>query len=134
MQHPPIEKAMTGSRRSDPYDRAVGQRIRALRMWRHMSQTDLAERLGLTFQQIQKYETGANRVSAGRLLRISEIFQVSISALFGLDKEAEGTKDSLANLRISGAAKLLEAYAGIKDDESRRVLVRLAELMAQRQR
>lgn len=123
---------MTGSRRSDPYDRAVGQRIRALRMWRHMSQTDLAERLGLTFQQIQKYETGANRVSAGRLLRISEIFQVSISALFGLDKEAGGAKDSLANLRISGAAKLLEAYAGLRDDESRRILVRLAELMAQR--
>lgn len=101
-------------------------------MWRHMSQTDLAEHLGLTFQQIQKYETGSNRVSAGRLLRIAEIFQVSISAMFGLDKEAAGTKDALANLRTTGAAKLLEAYANIGDDESRRILVRLAELMSQR--
>lgn len=119
---------MAAYRIFDPYDREVGLRIRSLRKSQRMSQTDLADRLGLTFQQVQKYEKGSNRVSAGRLRRIAEIFEVPVSALFGDYKGGgEATKDPLAHLRVPGAVDLLEAYSRIQDRELRRILVQLAE-------
>lgn len=69
-------------RRPNFADVQVGQSIRAHRLIAGMSQSDLAEQLGVSFQQAQKYEMGANRVGAGRLPRIAEIFNVPISALF----------------------------------------------------
>ncbi len=60
-----------------PKDVEIGQRIRAQRLNRSMSQTELADRLGVTFQQVQKYEKGVNRVGAGRLEQIAEALGVS---------------------------------------------------------
>ena len=57
----------------DPVDVEVGRRIRVQRMARGMSQTELGKRIGVTFQQVQKYEKGANRVGAGRLTRIATL-------------------------------------------------------------
>lgn len=80
-----------------PVDKLVGQRIRSLRHLLSMSQTDLAQKVGIKFQQIQKYETGANRVSASRLSEIAKVMKVQISHFFDedwngrsveLDKEA----------------------------------------------
>ena len=66
----------------DPADTAVGQRIRARRLALDMSQMKLAEAIGVTFQQVQKYEKGSNRVSASRLQRMAEILEVTISHFF----------------------------------------------------
>ena len=65
-----------------PVDRLVGQRVRLIRIGLGMSQTALAERLDLTFQQVQKYEKGANRISASKLFEIADVLKVDLVSLF----------------------------------------------------
>src|ERR1700733_2231382 len=64
----------------------LGHRIRARRLECGLSQTELGEKLGVTFQQIQKYEKGSNGVSSGRLGQISDIFEVPITFFYGSDR------------------------------------------------
>jgi transcriptional regulator with XRE-family HTH domain len=71
-----------GTRKSGPLDAMVGVRIRMFRLDRGMSQTILAERIGVTFQQVQKYERGADRVGASRLSQIASVLGVSVGELF----------------------------------------------------
>lgn len=104
---------MTVSRIND-VDRMVGKRIQALRKARGLSQSDLAGAAGVRFQQIQKYESGANRVSASRLWAIADALGVSIVYFFeGLEPEqvAEGqtgaTQEPLAFLRDPEAIEIL---------------------------
>jgi transcriptional regulator with XRE-family HTH domain len=66
----------------NPTDRHVGSRVRMRLLMLDMSQTDLADALGLTFQQVQKYEKGSNRISASRLQHISQILQVPVPFFF----------------------------------------------------
>jgi transcriptional regulator with XRE-family HTH domain len=66
----------------DPTDQYVGSRVRARRMMLHMSQEKLGDALGLTFQQVQKYEKGTNRIGASRLHHIAHILQVPVAFLF----------------------------------------------------
>ena len=73
----------------DRVDVQVGSRIRLLRQGAQMSQTDLAEQLGVTFQQVQKYEKGMNRVGAGRLTKIAAVLGVPVSELLGDDGAAQ---------------------------------------------
>ena len=70
------------TRKSGPLDAMVGTRISMLRVNRGMSQAMLAERIGVTFQQMQKYERGANRVGASLLSRVASVLGVSVGALF----------------------------------------------------
>ncbi|MEW5684646.1 MAG: helix-turn-helix transcriptional regulator [Pseudomonadota bacterium] len=96
----------------DPIDVAVGARIRLARKTLRMSQQALAEAVGITFQQIQKYERGANRVSASMLARIAATLGVSVAELFGANDAARGLTDELADLLGEpGALDLLRAYA-----------------------
>jgi transcriptional regulator with XRE-family HTH domain len=111
----------------------VGRRIRAQRLVRGLSQTDLGRSLGITFQQVQKYEKGANRVGAGRLTRIAEVLSVPVAFFFG-DHAGGGKGDdaseALGFLETSGAVRLVKAYAQIDDTDVRRALVDLAESIA----
>src|SRR5262245_33978538 len=66
----------------DAIDRLVGRNIRIQRLAKGLSQTDLAAQLGVSFQQVQKYERGANRIGAGRLVRIADTLDVSLLTLF----------------------------------------------------
>lgn len=66
----------------EPTDKHVGTRVRMRRLMLDLSQTALADALGLTFQQVQKYEKGKNRISASRLQRISDVLQVPIPFFF----------------------------------------------------
>ena len=66
----------------NPIDKHVGSRLRMRRLMLDMSQTDVADALGLTFQQVQKYEKGANRIGASRLQHISQILQVPVPFFF----------------------------------------------------
>lgn len=71
-----------GPKSADDVDRHVGHRIRAQRMLLGMSQSDVADRLDLTFQQIQKYERGVNRIGAGRLNQIADILEVPVTYFY----------------------------------------------------
>jgi transcriptional regulator with XRE-family HTH domain len=122
----------------DVVDAAVGQRIRMLRIDVGLSQTALAEALGVTFQQVQKYEKGVNRVGAGRLTRIAGVLNVPVSRLFGVDEEPEvagrGHGNSASPLQLlttPGALRVLRAYAGLEDGAMRRSIVAMVENVAQ---
>ncbi len=120
----------------DPIDRHVGRRVRARRTLLGMSQTSLAQALGLTFQQVQKYERGANRISASALFRLSLALNVPVAFFFEEVHEglaAEERARSAHNLRegdererrgsIPMTREMLElarAYHGIRDQKTRR--------------
>ena len=83
-----------------PVDVAVGKKLKELRTMHRMSQSDVAGKLGLSFQQIQKYETGSNRISASRLYELSNILSVCVSDFFSelgqvAKRRDEGGGDSL---------------------------------------
>jgi DNA-binding XRE family transcriptional regulator len=83
------EPRMTQKIKPEPVDCHVGQQLRKLRHLRGMSQSDLAQAVGITFQQVQRYENGTNRVSASRLHLLARILKVSVSAFFeGIDEPA----------------------------------------------
>ncbi|CEJ11428.1 helix-turn-helix domain-containing protein [Phreatobacter sp. AB_2022a] len=118
-----------------PVDRHVGTRVRMRRMMLGISQEKLGERLGLTFQQVQKYEKGVNRIGASRLMQMSGILGVPVSFFFeDAPSVAEVSDDKLptpgALLVVPGAIQLLQAYARIEDPALRRSLVHIAEGLA----
>jgi transcriptional regulator with XRE-family HTH domain len=120
----------------DPVDVEVGRRIRIQRMARGMSQTELGKRIGVTFQQVQKYEKGANRVGAGRLTRIATVLEVPVSTFFGAsggqgDQTAPTAgRSDLEYLIQPGALRLLRAYGQIKPGALQRSIVVLVERLA----
>ena len=111
----------------DPIDVAVGARIRIRRRWLGFSQTQLANALGITFQQVQKYERGANRVSASMLVKIATKLETTVAALVGEDGQAPVEAIIYAQLSTPGATELLAAFAKIDDGETRRALLTLAQ-------
>ena len=111
----------------DPIDVAVGARIRIRRRWLGFSQTQLANALGITFQQVQKYERGANRVSASMLVKIASKLETTVAALVGEDGQAPVEAIIYAQLATPGATDLLAAYAQISDGEARRALLTITE-------
>jgi transcriptional regulator with XRE-family HTH domain len=112
-------------------DQRIGERIRAFRLLRGMSQEGLAERLGVTFQQVQKYEKGANRISASRLIHAAEVLEVSLDQLTGRSSEHPGRSAILdAALDGADAARLLRAYRVIENPVAKRALVDIAQLLA----
>jgi transcriptional regulator with XRE-family HTH domain len=126
-------------KRPDPVDVEVGHRIRIERLARGLSQTALANQLGVTFQQVQKYEKGVNRVGAGRLTKIAEVLGVPVGAFFTgkevLDSEERTNADEASPLKlltVSGAFRLLRAYADIENANLRRSIVDLVEQVSAR--
>jgi transcriptional regulator with XRE-family HTH domain len=88
----------------DPIDIAVGGRIRARRIALGVSQTALAKALGLTFQQVQKYEKGANRVSASTLVRVARELGVTVAFLVGEEVQSTGASRREASKGLAGKA------------------------------
>lgn len=116
----------------DARDIAVGQRVRALRLERSLSQTALGNSLGVTFQQVQKYEKGVNRIGASRLQAIADVFSVPISALFSESSAKPEQRESLFELVDSaGALRLLRAYQQLPNYGLKNALVQLALEMAE---
>lgn len=110
-------------------------RVRAGRMARGMSQEQLAELLGLTFQQVQKYEKGVNRIGAGRLWDISRILNVNVQYFFdGLNQKSgsvaeESGRFAIEFLTTPEGLQLARAFAKIKDRSVRRRLIELAQAL-----
>jgi transcriptional regulator with XRE-family HTH domain len=129
---------MTRKRRAGSEDIEIGRKIRALRLQRGLSQTSLAEGIGLTFQQVQKYEKGANRVSAGRLQKIADMLDIPVTFFYGAANETqrkrEGRADGLAYLQTKGAMRLMRAYGGINSRATKYALVVLAESLRTKER
>jgi transcriptional regulator with XRE-family HTH domain len=116
---------------TDPLDLEVGRRVRALRLERGLSQAALADRLGLTFQQVQKYEKGSNRIGAGRLQRIARILKVPVSDLFDASPPTGAHAETLFEFVDTAAAlRLLRAYSRIRNPEVKQALAVLAEKIA----
>ena len=117
----------------DPRDLEVARRVRARRLELRMSQETLAGHLGLTFQQVQKYEKGANRIGAGRLQRIAEILKMDVAGFFPRSGSATEPSASLFELvETSAALRLLRAYSRIPNPALKRALTVLAEEIAEK--
>ena len=111
----------------DPVDVALGERIKRYRQARRFSLSVVADAAGVSFQQIQKYERGLNRISAATLIRIAACLDVPVAYLYGESLDAGLPPESLALLRVSGAFALLEAYGAMSDPRDRAALLRVAE-------
>ena len=110
-------------------DRTVGVRIKALRKAKGLTQGALGAAVGVTFQQVQKYENGTNRVGASRLQDFARALEVPVSALFGEAEDTDQT-DVFAFLGEMGAIDLLKAYAAIKDEQHRRDILVIVRTVA----
>ena len=119
----------------DSVDTLVGKNIRLFRLAKGLSQTELGTELGVTFQQVQKYEKGFNRVGSGRLSKISKLLDVPIERFFGSSADTHGgTTDMVVTdlLTAPYALRVLKALSKIKDAEVRRSIVTLTETIAER--
>jgi transcriptional regulator with XRE-family HTH domain len=118
-------------------DQHVGARVRMRRLQLGMSQTALGDALKLTFQQVQKYEKGANRIGASRLQQIANTLQVPVSDFFenapgtsGKSKIADASLDYTTKFMASAdGVALCKAFMNIKDSALRRRIVALVEAL-----
>lgn len=118
---------------ADATDVIVGRNIRIQRLVRGMSQTALAAQIGITFQQLQKYEKGANRVGSGRLARIAEVLDLPITSLFqgaATSRKRAPESSMLELIAAREPVRLVQAFAKIKDRGVRLAIVRLVENFA----
>jgi len=118
------------AKRASWLDAAVGRNVRIWRMARGMTQEQLANRVGVTFQQLQKYEVGGNRIPTGRLVKFAAILAVPISALFEGTNGAEPPRSLLALISDSRSFRLARAFAAIDNSAMRLSLVSLVEKIA----
>ncbi len=109
-------------------DQHIGQRIHERRMVLGLSQTQLADGLGITFQQLQKYERGHNRIAAGRLYGCAQLLGVPPEYFFeGLERSNSGTPDET---RSDEAMKLARAYYSINDPVYRQRIWKVVQALA----
>ena len=132
-----------GSRRPNPIDVHVGSRVRFRRMLLGMSQEKLGEKLGLTFQQIQKYEKGVNRIGASRLFDLAQVLGVPVQFFYEEAPAADGplvVPDGFSErpadgsivdfLRSRDGLELNKAFVRISDAKARRAIVDLVRSLA----
>lgn len=131
-----IKKTMLKQRSPGKHDIELGKRLRLRRVERNMSQQELGDALGVSFQQVQKYEKGVNRVGAARLQQICNALDVPVT--FFYDGNGTPTKsdsksrevESLLFLDSKFSLRLLRAYSSIKDQRVQRDFVALMERIA----
>lgn len=125
---------MSDERAANAVDKKVGQRVRSRRLEIGMSQERLAELLGVTFHQVQKYEKGVNRIAVGRLLDIANALEISASRFFdGLERRgvAEDGQDYVNDaLATPEGAQLMALFATIKSQKIRRKVLELVRTLA----
>jgi len=137
---------MLAKKAPNPTDKHVGSRVRMRRMMLGMSQEKLGDSLGLTFQQVQKYEKGTNRIGASRLQQISQILQVPVSFFFegAPSAQTHGRHEGMSEapspayvsdfLATSDGLALTKAFMRIDDSKLRRRIVDLVEQIAGREK
>lgn len=118
----------------DPIDQHVGGQLRLRRAQAGLTQTELGAKVGLSFQAVQKYETGENRISASRLYQLARILDVSLAYFFeGLDENGRSEEAvDASDLTRKEASMVLGAYYGIKDARLRSACLLIMARMAER--
>lgn len=125
-----------------PVDLHVGQQIRILRIQSNLSQSDLAKGLGVSFPQLQKYETGGNRVSASRLYKMAACLQVPVGRFFqGLPEPGAGDLDGMASevderiayISTAEGSRLIEEILRLSPKVKRRILSVVSVLVEEQQ-
>jgi transcriptional regulator with XRE-family HTH domain len=121
----------------NPIDTHVGSRVRMRRLILSMSQEKLADAIGLTFQQVQKYEKGTNRMGSSRLVQIANVLKVPVTFFFEgapgqskLDGKAQSPAFVSNFLATSDGLALTKAFMRIKDAKLRRSIVKTVEVIA----
>jgi transcriptional regulator with XRE-family HTH domain len=141
----PAEDDDKGQRRPNPIDIHVGSRVRFRRMLLGMSQEKLGQKLGLTFQQVQKYEKGINRIGASRLFDLAQVLGVSVEFFYeeapAGEIPADATSDGFSDktdettivdfLRSRDGLELNKAFVRITDPKARRAIVELVRSLAE---
>ena len=123
-------KQLCGEKMVHPVDVHVGKKIREVRLLRGMTQVNVAEKLGLSFQQLQKYETGYNRVSASKMFEISQLLDVEPAYFFeGLPRSGMPEREALDER----TAKAAQALSSIADDKIRAQIQSMIHELAGRQ-
>ena len=123
--------AKTSNDGPNQIDVEVGLALRCARLARGFSQADLADALGITFQQVQKYERGANRVAASRLVTAARFLGVRSADLLPPDGGVEPLPDFAYRFtEVRGASEIVKAYCAIENPSERRALLQLARAMA----
>ena len=123
---------MMSPKQPDSIDKLVGRNIRIQRLATGLSQTELAQQLGVTFQQVQKYEKGVNRIGCGRLFQIARILRLHVMDFFdgsdaGKPTVARNVRDLISEPQ---AFRLVEAFSVIEDRRLRRSVVELVKKIA----
>lgn len=133
------------ARKPNPIDIHVGGRIRLRRLMNGLSQEKLGEQMGLTFQQIQKYEKGVNRVGASRLFHLAQVLDVPISYFFEdlIDEESDNIVDGFSEpsnqsfvlefLSSREGLELNKAFVKVTDPQVRRRVIDLVRSLAEEQ-
>jgi transcriptional regulator with XRE-family HTH domain len=116
---------------ADPFDIAVGARIRLFRKQRRVTQTQLADALHVSFQQVQKYEAGYNRVSASALSRIAAKLGVSMGALLGEDFAPTALAMDCVQIPSDAGAELARAFAEVRSPSVRRQIIQYVQSLAE---
>jgi transcriptional regulator with XRE-family HTH domain len=120
-----------GTRKANPVDAEVGRRIKLQRLAAGLSQTELGDRVGVTFQQVQKYERGQTRIGASRLTLIAKVLNLPIGELFEsaevTTKRHSFAQSPLHLLSQPLALKLLQLFSEITDRDLRQSIVQLVE-------
>ncbi len=104
-------------------DKEIGQRIRFYRKAANLTQAEIAQKLGITFQQLQKYESGANRISAARLEQLSRLLSIPVHHFYDIDNKVD--------LSDKKALKLIRLYHSIRSKELQNLLLTCAKAYAQ---
>jgi transcriptional regulator with XRE-family HTH domain len=126
------------SKQATAIDTLVGKRVRAYRKQLRLSQSQLAQKLGITFQQIQKYEKGTNRIGAGRLFEIAGIFNIPIQALYPgsenpveRDRHQSDEAKQISEFTVSAEGwRLCRAFLRVTDPRKRKRIIDLVQEIA----
>ena len=129
------------ARSSSDTDVKIGNALKIKRRILGLSQQELAEKLGVTFQQIQKYENGTNRITASRLNQAAEVFGISIGDFFAnvpsANRKSYNSGDGIGTHEVNSedagdeSAALITAFTRLHDPRARRCLIEMAELLCQ---
>lgn len=116
----------------DDVERHIGKQIKMLRMAQKISQKELAKQMDITYQQVQKYETGLNRISVSRLWQICNIFSITPNFLFenvlDVSTKSHSPSDLIPNnVATSQDIKLMLAFKNIDDGDNRNLMIKLCE-------
>jgi transcriptional regulator with XRE-family HTH domain len=130
------KKLVKGTPRSaEPIDKYFGDRLRARRIMMKMSQEHLGQKLGISFQQVQKYETGTNRLSAAKMVRVAEILDVDVGYFYDeipkTKRSGEIETPALTELAATlHGRRLIDAFLSLKNDKMRGAVADLAQVLA----